>query len=97
MSRLNNFIFKYLCENRSGRWHCLGGRSYGTLRIRSQKLYRSDFTLIYNNLVISSAFINTVFGKAGRIIKQYKNSFIIFAGTGFLESGGREIAVAPIS
>ena len=36
-----------------------------------------------------SAFLYTVFRKAEIIAKQYKNSFIIFAGTGFLESGGR--------
>ena len=44
-----------------------------------------------------SAFLNTVFRKTEKITKLYKNGFIIFAGTGLLESGGRKIAVATIS
>ena len=39
--------------------------------------------------------IIVVFRKAAKITKQHKNCFIIFAGSGFLENGGRKIAVAP--
>ena len=40
-----------------------------------------------------SAFLNTVFRKAEKIAKQYKNCFNIIKGSGFLESGARKIAV----
>ena len=43
------------------------------------------------------AFLNDVFRKVEKITKHYINCLIIFVDTGFLESGGRNIAVAPIS
>ena len=44
-----------------------------------------------------SAFLNTLFKKAEKITKQYKNCFIIFAATVFLESGGDDIVTAVIA
>ena len=60
----------------------------------SQKLSLQILILMYC-LVMFSAFLNTVFRIAEKITKQY--SFIIFAGFGFLESYGCNIAVASIS
>ena len=41
-----------------------------------------------------SAFLKTAFFKVEKITKQYKNFFIIFAGSSFLESCGRKICGA---
>ena len=42
-----------------------------------------------------TTFQNNVFRKAEIITKQYKNCLIIFASSGFLETCGRKMAVAP--